>query len=137
MTFENQPLSDRSVLLIEGESFLASYIADGIRAAGGSLCGHARSVTEANELLSQLRVRADAVVADLEIFEADSFEHRDTVRKLFGPLLLISNRARTPMLGHEILSAPFAAYQVVDHICLRLGLEATRGPESRRKPYNF
>ena len=127
MSFTNRPLAGRSILLLEGARFLASYVADGIRAAGGQVLSNATSAEEANELMQHLRTAPDAVVVDVDIFDADAFLHRGKLAGWNVPLLLISDRPRTRCQHHDVLTTPFASYQVVDHICAKLGVEPTRG----------
>ncbi len=55
-----------------------------------------------------------------DIHESPEFRHADDLDRRAMPLLLISNRARAPCATHDCLTAPFAAYQVVDHICAKL-----------------
>lgn len=126
MCFKNRPLAGRSVVLLEGATFLAGYVSEGIRAAGGEIMHSAVSVAEANAAMLNLERSPDAIVADTLIFNASAFTHRETIDRLAIPLLLISNRTCPPESGRDCLSAPFAMYQVVDHLCAKLGLEPTR-----------
>lgn len=113
-------LQGKLVLLIESDVFLVGYIADGLNRAGAQILGPARSHYEANGLVSKLRTAPDAAVINVDIFEAASFTARDTLIRVKVPLLLIAGRPRVLMPAserHAVLTTPFGAYQVIDHLC--------------------
>jgi hypothetical protein len=112
-------LKDRQVLLIERDDFLAGYVGDGLRHAGAQILGPARSIDEANTLIGRLRSVPDAGVISIDVFEAAGFVMLDRFAQLNIPLLLIARRPRMLMPSfprHSILTVPFAAYQVVNHV---------------------
>lgn len=112
-------LKNTLILLIEADSFLAGYVGDSIAEAGAQILGPARSVDEANTLLGRLRQAPHAAVVSADIFEAGGWAMSDAIARLDIPLLLIVGKARTLLpssMIHNVLMAPFAAYQVVDHL---------------------
>jgi pimeloyl-ACP methyl ester carboxylesterase len=123
-------LKNALILLIEADSFLAGYVGDSITEAGAQILGPARNVDEASTLLRRLRQAPHAAVVSADIFEA-SASVSDALARLGIPLLLIVGRARTlqpSSTPHNVLIAPFAAYQVVDH------LRAVLSPAGREQP---
>jgi len=113
------PLAGKLILLIEGHAFLAGYIAEGLARAGAQILGPARTLDEANGLMGKLRLAPDAAVVSVDLFEAAGFTAGNALSRLSAPVLLIAGKARTLMpatLRHPVLTTPFAAYQVVDHI---------------------
>jgi pimeloyl-ACP methyl ester carboxylesterase len=118
-------LKNRLILLIEADSFLASYVGDSIIEAGAQILGPARNVDEANTLLGRLRHAPHAAVISADIFETAGWAMSEALARLGIPLLLIAGRARTLLpssMTHDVLMAPFAAYQVVDHLRTVLSL---------------
>jgi pimeloyl-ACP methyl ester carboxylesterase len=112
-------LNNKLILLIEADSFLAGYVGDSIIEAGAQILGPARNVDEANTLLGRLRQAPHAAVVSADIFETGGWAMSDALARLGIPLLLIAGRARTlppSSMTHNVLMAPFAAYQVVDHL---------------------
>jgi hypothetical protein len=112
-------LKNALILLIEADSFLAGYVGDSITEAGAQILGPARTVDEANALIGNLRQAPHAAVVSADIFEADGWAISDALARFGTPLLLIAGTARTLLpssMTHNVLMAPFAAYQVVDHL---------------------
>jgi hypothetical protein len=132
------PLLDKLVLLIEPDDFLAGYIADGLHRAGAHILGPSRSVEEANGLVARVRTAPDAAVISVDIFEAAGFVAGEALAQMSVPILLIAGRTRTLTPArdrHPVLTTPFAAYQIVDHVCAVLSPTATetktKGPTLR------
>jgi pimeloyl-ACP methyl ester carboxylesterase len=118
-------LKNKLILLIEADSFLAGYVGDSITEAGAQILGPARNVDEASTLLGRLRQAPHAAVVSADIFEAGGPVMSDALARLDIPLLLIVGKARTLLpssMTHSVLMAPFAAYQVVDHLRAVLSL---------------
>ncbi len=114
-----RPLNRRLVLIIEDEPFLAGYITQGLTAAGAQVLGPARTAGEANELLARLRTNPDAIVTSLDIFEAPNFTARQLLTSSGAALLLTAKRPRMAeqtASPYNVLTRPFAAYQIVEHI---------------------
>jgi hypothetical protein len=114
------PLVDKLVLLIEKDDFLAGYIADGLHKAGAHVLGPSRSSDEANGLVARLRTAPDAAIISIDIFKAAGFVAGEMLVRMNVPILLIAARTQPlvpPLDRHPVLTTPFAAYQVVDHVC--------------------
>jgi hypothetical protein len=114
-----RPLGNKLILLIEADSFLASYIGDSIKGDGAQILGPARTVNEANALIGNLRQPPHAAVVSADIFEAGGPAMKDAFARLGVPLLLTLKRSRELLpssANHDLLIAPFAAYQVVHHL---------------------
>jgi hypothetical protein len=114
-----KPLGNKLILLIEADSFLASYIGDSIKGDGAQILGPARTVNEANALIGNLRQPPHAAVVSADIFEAGGRAISDALACLGIPLLLTLKRARQLLpssANYNLLIAPFAAYQVVNHL---------------------
>jgi len=129
MTESVDPLRGKIILLIDTNEFLADFISKGLKLAGAQILGPARSVNEANELLSRLRSSPNAAVISVSAFEATGFVAGDILARLGVPMLLIAGTTRTLMpstFRHRVLTTPFAAYQVVDHVCAILRTGATQ-----------
>jgi hypothetical protein len=133
-------LKNTLILLIEADSFLAGYVGDSITEAGAQVLGPARNVEEAHTLLGRLRQAPHAAVVSADIFEAGGWAISDALARLGIPLLLMAGRARTLLpssMTHNVLMAPFAAYQVVDHLRTVLsprGQGSTRVARARTRP---
>jgi hypothetical protein len=132
------PLVDKLVLLIEKDDFLAGYIADGLHKAGAHVLGPSRSPDEANGLVARLRTAPDAAVISMDIFKAAGFAAGEMLVRMNVPILFIATKAlplAPPLDRHPVLTTPFAAYQVVDHVCSALGetkkRSTTAGPMLR------
>jgi hypothetical protein len=124
-------LKNTLILLIEADSFLAGYVGDSITEAGAQILGPARTVDEASTLLGRLRQAPHAAVVSADIFEAGGWAISDALARLGIPLLLIAGKARTLLpssMTHNVLMAPFAAYQVVDHLRTVLSHEGRDQP---------
>ena len=118
------PLVEKLVLLIEKDDFLAGYIADGLHKAGAHVLGPSRLPDEANGLVARLRTAPDAAVISMDIFKAAGFAAGEMLVRMNVPILLIATRPQPlvpPLDRHPVLTTPFAAYQVVDHVCAALG----------------
>jgi hypothetical protein len=124
-------LKNTLILLIEADSFLAGYVGDSITEAGAQVLGPARNVEEAHTLLGRLRQAPHAAVVSADIFEAGGWAISDALARFGTPLLLIAGTARTLLpssMTHNVLMAPFAAYQVVDHLRTVLSHEGRDQP---------
>jgi hypothetical protein len=124
-------LKNKLIMLIEADSFLAGYVGDSITGAGAQILGPARTVDEASALIGHLRRPPHAAVVSADIFETGGSAMSDALTRLGIPLLLIVGRARTLLpssASHNVLMAPFAAYQVLDH------LRAVLHPVGERQP---
>jgi len=112
-------LAGRRVVLVEENAFLAGYLATVLREAGLEVLGPAGSVVEANALLAAAQPMPDAAVISADVFEAEAFSGAAALVDAGVPILLTARRAQTPKasgIAHSILVAPFAGYQVVDHV---------------------
>lgn len=119
MTAPKASLDGKLIMLIEEERFLAGYIGQALHAAGGQVLGPARCVAEATGLVANLRTVPDAAVISIELLEQAGPPLSDALTRLDLPLLLICKRPR----GHAAMldatpsiTAPFAAYQVVEGV---------------------
>ena len=113
------PLAGKLVLLIEEDTFLAGSVRDGIAGAGGQIVGPARTIEEAEGLAARMRHPPFAVVASTSLFDADGGRLNGAVQSLRAPVLLLQKEVRAAPVErgpHDTLVAPFAAYQVVDHL---------------------
>jgi hypothetical protein len=114
-----KPLTNKLILLIEADSFLSGYLSDGITDAGAQILGPARTVVEANALIGDRRQVPHAAVVSADIFEANGRVVSDAIECLGIPLLLTVGRAQklpSRSANYDILTTPFAAYQVVNHL---------------------
>lgn len=125
MTDLPMPLRGTLMLLIDEEMFLADYIGRGLADAGAQIIGPARTVAEADALLSRLRVAPVAAIVSIRLFEADGGTVGDGLSRLGVPILLINKNERClpASLRHDVLTVPFAAYQVVEHMCRLIGAQ--------------
>jgi hypothetical protein len=115
-----RPLSSKLVVLIEEEPFLADYIGEGLSLAGAQILGPARTANEAKALLDRLRAVPLAAVVSANLFDADGSKVSRALDRLGLPVLLVRKDERRPLreaARHDVLTLPFAAYQVVDHVC--------------------
>lgn len=124
-----KPLAGMIVLLVEADRFLANYVGDSIRRAGGQTLGPARTVEEANTLLAHSSGPPHAAVISARIFEAAGPAATEPLTRLAVPLLLIASRdtQQAPSTPHAVLATPFAAYQVVDHLRRIANVRASNG----------
>jgi hypothetical protein len=128
MADRNRPLEGTLVLLIEEHSFFAMYVGDALTSAGAQVLGPARTAAEAEALVLRLRVEPFAVVVSTNVYDADSGALGEALARLGSPLLLLQKsdrRLRPSYVGHDVLRAPFGAYQIVGHL---------RGLRERGKP---
>lgn len=119
MISPSRALSSKLVVLIEEEPFLADYIGEGLSLAGAQIIGPARTVDEAEALLDRLRTVPLAAVVSANLFDADGSKVSRALDRLGLPVLLVRKDERRPLGGgirHDVLTLPFAAYQVVDHV---------------------
>ncbi|HEX8414353.1 MAG TPA: hypothetical protein VF637_10790 [Sphingomicrobium sp.] len=129
MRSNENPLQSKLILLVEADSFLASYIGEGIRASGAHILGPARTVDEAKALIEKLREPPHAAVVSADIFQEAGRVTWDPFTCMGIPLLLTVGRARALPPGsaqYSFLMTPFAAYQVVDY--LRAALDPQSQP---------
>jgi hypothetical protein len=116
MAIHDRSIAGARVLIIEHDDFLTDYLSSSLIEAGASILGPARSIAAANTMLASA-FSADAAVVDAEIYEADAFVGRHTIGAAGIPLLLVARGGYKPVFASaDVLAAPFAAYQVVDHI---------------------
>lgn len=103
--------------MVEQDGFLSDYLTSSLIEAGASIAGPARSVEQANSMLGTFTAMPDAIVFDAQIYESKDFTGRDAISAAGIPLLLVTRGGYTPVFAtSDTLQAPFAAYQVVDHI---------------------
>jgi hypothetical protein len=129
MIIPSRPLSSKLVVLIEEEPFLADYIGEGLSLAGAQILGPARTTDEAEALLDRLRTVPLAAVVSANLFDADGSNVRRALDRLNLSVLLVRKDERRPLrvdVRHDVLTLPFAAYQVVDHVCRLLEQERMR-----------
>jgi DNA-binding response OmpR family regulator len=111
-------VAGRRVVLVEENAFLAGYLATVLREAGLEVLGPAGSVVAANALLAA-QPMPDAAVISADVFEAEDFSGAAALVDAGVPILLTARRAqmrKASGIAHSILVAPFAGYQVVDHV---------------------
>jgi hypothetical protein len=126
MEIEDQPLKDKLILLIEADGFLAGYIGGSIKADGAQVLGPARTVDEAKTLIGNLRQAPHAAVISVDILEAAASVLEEALAHMGIPVLLTLGTARklpASLVSYDVVTAPFAAYQVVHH--LRVALAQT------------
>jgi hypothetical protein len=119
MTGSIEPLSGKLVLLIEEEESLAAYIGSGLVDAGAQIIGPARTVAEAEALLLRLRTRPLAAIVSTRLFDEEGGSVSNALARLAAPVLLIRKDERRLLPSstrHHVMSVPFAAYKVVDHM---------------------
>lgn len=112
-------LDGKLIMLIEEERFLAGYIGQALSAAGGQVLGPARCGAEAAGLVANLRTTPDAAVVSAEVLHEGGPALADALARLELPLLLICKQPRGPVTVPEaaqLMTAPFAAYQVVESV---------------------
>jgi hypothetical protein len=123
MNGETAGLGGKLIMLIEEERFLAGYLGQALSAAGGQVLGPARCGAEAAGLVANLRTTPDAAVVSMEVLEQAGPTLSDALARLDLPLLLICKqprgRASVPQAA-QLMTAPFAAYQVVESVSAML-----------------
>ena len=137
MEASTKPLTRKLVLMIQDEEVLSNYISEALCDAGAHIIGPARTVAEAKALLPRLRNKPVAVVVSTKLFAAEDGALRNSIARLTIPVLIIGNgngRPLLPLPHHDVLTVPFASYQIVDRICSLVGaptiaqLRARAGP---------
>ncbi len=116
-------LFGKLVLLIEEDGFFANYVGQAIISAGAQILGPARSCSEAEMLLGQLQVVPFAVVVSATLWDSPTSRVGEALVRLNAPLLVLQKSSRNPLpslSGYDVLPAPFAAYQVVEYLCVLL-----------------
>jgi DNA-binding response OmpR family regulator len=128
---DNPPsLAGRRVMLIEENEFLAGYLTTVLQEAGVQVLGPARTIQDANVLMTQVEPVPDVAVISTDIFEAYGFSGCEKLVEGGVAILLTARRPRTATPAssvHSLLVAPFAGYQVVDHV--RQVLQQVTGPQ--------
>jgi hypothetical protein len=123
MNGEPAGLDGKLIMLIEEERFLAGYLGQALSAAGGQVLGPARCGAEAAGLVANLRTTPDAAVVSMEVLDQAGPTLSDALARLDLPVLLICKqprgRATVPPTA-QLMTAPFAAYQVVESVSAML-----------------
>lgn len=115
-----KPLIGRLVLLIEEEPLLADHLGNALTDAGAQIIGPARTVAEARALLVRLRTKPLAAIVSMTLFDAEGGTVSNDLTRLVMPVLLIRKtqcRLLPSSMRHTVLPVPFAASQVVRHLC--------------------
>jgi hypothetical protein len=137
MTDQRRPLQGTLVLLIEEDSFSARYVGEVLVSAGAQIVGPARTALEAEALILRLRITPLAAVVSTNVFDAEGDGVSQALARLGAPLLLLQKggrQLRPSFVRHDILTTPFAAYQIVDHLCGLRERAATGSPQQRSGP---
>ena len=117
METNDQPLAGTRVALIEQQGFLSDYLASSLAEAGASVTLLSGLADDADSNFASVLSTAQAVVIDAQIYESDAFVGRHAIGAANIPLLLVARSGYKPVFASaDTLIAPFAAYQVVDHI---------------------
>ncbi len=114
-----KPLDRKLVLLIEEDAFLANYLGQAVNNEGAHVVGPARSAGEAEALILRMRKPPSVVVVSASLYDSAGGQVSRAVDRMGVPVLLLGKDGRTASSGsspHDMLTQPFAAYQVVDHI---------------------
>lgn len=116
----DDPLSGTLVLLIEEDPFLSLYIGQGLQGAGADIVGPARTAEQAEALLAALSSAPLAALVSTRISEGGDGAFRAELQRQQIPVLLLrkdDRYASSAGTDHDCLTAPFASYQIVDHLC--------------------
>lgn len=119
MTDEGRPLEGTLVLLIEEDFFLANYVGAVLTSAGAQVLGPARTVSEAETMVRSLSGMPLAAVISANLLHAEDGAAEAVLDRLGTPLLILQQDCRGPHLSaqrYDVLTAPFGAYQIVDHL---------------------
>jgi hypothetical protein len=116
---ETDPLAGQLVLLIEDDAFLSNYVGGALASAGAQIIGPARTSEEAELLIQRLRVSPQAVVASATVVGVNGEGFANALVGLGAPILLLKKDGRHPdplFRCDDVLTVPFAAYQVVESL---------------------
>jgi hypothetical protein len=112
-----RPLANKLILLIDSDDFLSSYIATGLRAAGGTIMGPARNFSEALQLVAQLRTPPDAAVVNL-VLEGGSPTPVIEILSASGVKVVLTGNYAMSVPAHlqtfPLYRSPFASYQIAE-----------------------
>jgi len=120
--------------MIQDEEVLSDYISSALCDVGAHIIGPARTVAEAKALLPRLRNKPVAVVVSTKLFAAEDGALRNSIARLTIPVLIIGNGNGRPLPRHDVLTVPFASYQIVDRICSLVGASTIAQLRARAGP---
>jgi CheY-like chemotaxis protein len=120
MTIPLGEMSGTTVLVVESDSFIASYVVSVISSAGGEILGPVASADAALACIASNVLRLDAALLNIALREGDSYRVADELARRLIPFVFTcaspAPRIPTRHSGRPLLEKPFAGYQVVQEV---------------------
>lgn len=123
----DEPLKGRTVLVVEDEWFIASYVACGLEDAGARVLGPVPTAADALAMLGDEN-GIDAATLNVRLGDGDSAPVAERLAGMGVPFLFLSGQDTgsrpAGFRDRPGLAKPFAAFQVVEAVAGLIPVEA-------------